>query len=100
MKKRKRVLSFLPVGLLAAAVLFMTAVNGLDHGQKEQNRLQLERSLRLAAVACYAAEGAYPPGPGYLQEHYGVQINEERYAVFYEIFAENMMPEITVVELT
>jgi hypothetical protein len=49
-------------------------------------------------VACYAAEGVYPPDLDYLKEHYGLQINEERYTVFYEIFAENLMPAITVLE--
>jgi len=50
-------------------------------------------------VACYAAEGIYPPTTEYLVEHYGIQIDHSRYAVFYEVFAENLMPEITVVEL-
>ena len=33
-----------------------------------------------------------------MKEHYGIQIDEERYLVRYEIFAENLMPDITVVE--
>ena len=32
----------------------------------------------------------------YLREHYGIRIDENRYIVFYEVFAENLMPEITV----
>ena len=86
--------------LLAALclVLFITSLASVDRQQGEEGRQQLETALRRAAVACYAAEGIYPPTVEYLQEHYGVQIEEERYIVFYEIFANNLMPDITVLE--
>ena len=88
-----------PLVILAAAALFLFALSRVNEGHSEEGRRLLEDSLRRAAVACYAAEGIYPPTVSYLEEHYGVQIDRTRYAVFYEIFAENLMPEITVVEL-
>ena len=86
--------------LLAALCLifFVTSLASVDRQQGEEGRQQLETALRRAAVACYAAEGVYPPTVEYLQQHYGVQIEEERYIVFYEIFANNLMPDITVLE--
>ena len=90
--------------LFAAAVglflliWFFTAVGQLQHGQAEEGRQQLEVSLRRAAVACYAAEGAYPPTLEYLTAHYGVQVDADRYLVFYEVAGENLMPDITVLE--
>lgn len=89
------------ISLLAAALLlagFFSAVVQLDSVQTREGRQQLEDALRRAAVACYAAEGIYPPTLQYLTQHYGVQINEERYAVFYEVYADNLMPEITVLD--
>ena len=90
---------------LSAAVLipivllwFFTALGNLGSGQSREGKEQLEAALRKAAVACYAAEGVYPPTLEYLTEHYGMQINEKRYLVFYEIFADNLMPDITVLE--
>ena len=77
---------------------FFVAVAGVRDGHSRQGAAQLTDAIRKAAVACYAAEGIYPPTLSYLQEHYGLQIDESRYAVFYEIFAENMMPDITVLE--
>ena len=58
----------------------------------------MEEAIRRSAVACYAAEGIYPPNLGYLTEHYGIQIDETKYTVIYEVFAENLMPDITVLE--
>lgn len=60
--------------------------------------MQLETTLRRTAVACFAAEGRYPPSLGYMREHYGIQINDELYAVDYVVFADNLMPDITVLE--
>ena len=84
--------------IIAALLWFFSALSGVRRGQGEEGRRQLEDALRRAAVACYAAEGIYPPDAEYMAEHYGVQIVEERYTVFYEIFADNLMPEITVLE--
>ena len=33
----------------------------------------------------------------YLEENYGVQIDHDKYNVFYDGFASNIMPEITVI---
>ena len=55
-------------------------------------------TLRRGCVACYAAEGIYPQDLEYLEEHYGVQVDGDRYVVHYEIFAQNLMPDITVLE--
>lgn len=100
-KKLPALIRGLAIPVLAAAVLFcfLAALSNLTQGQGEEGRRQLEDSLRRAAVACYAAEGIYPPILDYLEEHYGIQIDRDRYAVFYDIFAENLMPGITVVEL-
>lgn len=76
----------------------VSALGNLKQGNAQEGHRQLEDALRAAAVACYAAEGIYPPTLDYLVQYYGVQINEERYIVFYEVFADNLMPEITVLE--
>lgn len=83
--------------MVAVAVLIMATAN-LKSGQSEQGREQLESSLRRSAMACYAIEGVYPPNVEYLEEHYGLQIDRNRYVVSYSAFAENLMPDITVLE--
>ena len=84
---------FLPI--LAAVFLFCfaTAVNSLSNGRQEESLQQLEAALRRA---CVATEGISPPNLAYLKEHYGIQIDEDNYVVHYDIFAENLMPDITV----
>ena len=84
--------------VLVALVWFLTAVSNLEAGRQNEGRAQLEDAIRRAAVACYAAEGIYPPDLTYLEEHYGVQVDEARYTVDYNVFASNLMPDITVLE--
>ena len=87
------------VGVIFAVLLvFFSAVDGVDSGHSEEDAAQLTLSLRRAAAACYAAEGAYPENLSYLEEHYGIQIDEQRYSVIYRPIASNLMPEITVIQ--
>ena len=84
----------------AALVFFVAALGSLQEGQSSEGLRQLEEALRKGCVACYATEGAYPTDLEYLEKHYGVQIDRERYTVQYVAFAENLMPDITVLEKT
>lgn len=86
--------------ILAVAVLlcFLLAMKQLEQGIDVQGKQQLENALRRTAVACYASEGFYPPDVAYMVKHYGLQYDEDAYRVHYEIFASNLMPEITVVK--
>ena len=90
----------LPAVIVAVLVFFSTALSTVERGRGEENKRQLEQALRRGCVACYAAEGIYPPDIDYLKEHYGVQVDETQYVVFYTAFADNLMPDITVLEQT
>ncbi len=90
----------MPAILMALVfALFLWALAGLENGQAAEEKKQLERALRLGAVSCYATDGQYPATLESLEERCGIRIDRGRYAVFYEVFAENLMPEITVVEV-
>lgn len=90
----------LPLLVIAALLIFLTSLSNLEQGRSAEGKRQLEDALRQASVACYAVEGIYPPDLDYLREHYGIQIDETRYTVVYDIFASNLMPDITVLEQT
>ncbi len=86
------------VVLVAAFAWFFTGIRQVSQELAEQGKIKLENAIRRSAVACYAAEGAYPPDVDYLIEHYGLSVDESRYIVHYDIFAENLMPDITVLD--
>lgn len=79
-------------------VLFVSiAFVNLTKAQEEASAASVEAAVRKGVMACYASEGVYPPDVAYLEEHYGIHVDEDRYTVRYVIFAENIMPDITVI---
>lgn len=92
-------LRIITVLLLAAMffVLFKAMVN-LTAAQSSAGRDSLEAAIRRSVMTCYAEEGVYPPSLDYLLDNYGMYFNDSDYIVHYDIFAENIMPDITVLE--
>lgn len=84
------------VALVFVFSYLLTAINEKTGTEREKT---LQEAVRKASVQCYAIEGRYPASVDYLEENYGLQIDREHYAVFYEGFASNIMPNITVVKL-
>ena len=77
--------------------LFVNGVFSFLGRARSEGSDTLIKAIRQASVQCYAIEGRYPPSVEYLEEHYGIQIDRERYNVFYSGFASNIMPDITVI---
>ena len=91
------------VELLLAAILVVVifrAFSNLSDSDAVSGREKLENAVRRAAVSCFAEEGVYPPSVDYIVDNYGLIIDEDRYTVHYNSFADNIMPDITVTERT
>ncbi len=55
-------------------------------------------SVMNGALLCYSIEGEYPSDLEYLEKHYGVRINGDKYIVDYSYFGANIRPTVTVIE--
>lgn len=82
---------------IALIVALWVAAGIASANTREQGALTLRQSVLDAAMQCYAVEGAYPPTLKYLQDNYGLTINEKDYSVRYEAFASNVLPSVVVV---
>ena len=90
-------ISFLLLGIIL--YLFLYSVGAMQSRTEEDRLNALTAAIKRASVQCYAIEGRYPSSVEYLKEHYGIVIDEEKYAVFYDGFPSNLMPDITVLPL-
>ena len=104
MKKRYKSRGFW-ISTVLGLLLFVGVAVWMLYGVREASEVSdreglrmAEQAVRQAAVSCYALEGAYPATYDDLRARSGLAIDESKYAVFYEIFASNIMPEITVIE--
>lgn len=85
--------------LLGVVCLFTYGVDAVSQTTQQEQLAAARRAVARAAVHCYALEGAYPPDMTYLEEHYGLAVNQKEFAIRYNCFASNLMPEIDVLPL-
>lgn len=88
----------MPALMLAAVLILLAGTGRVSERQQAENLKQMEDTIYKAVLNCYSIEGGYPATLDYVEQYYGLQIDHDRYDVFYEIFAQNVMPEITVME--
>ena len=84
---------------LPIAAIIMLGLWQAEASSRADGRRLLEDSVKNAVVRHYAFEGSYPTSLSIVEDHYGVHIDRSRYSVIYEVFAPNIMPVITVLEL-
>lgn len=84
--------------VFAAVIILFVALMGRTGSTADREQIDLlETALRNAAVTHYAVEGKYPATVDQIVEEYGVIIDHDRFLVRYDVFAANIMPEISVV---
>ena len=84
---------------VAVLLLFVTGLDNIDRITARQEAEGLESSIRQSAVHCYAIEGFYPDSLDYLEQHYGLRYDRDKYIVSYEIIGSNLMPDVSVIPL-
>ena len=106
MKRLKNSWNMVKGCLVSAAVfgvgvgVFLNGVASMSNRMNQEGTETLQSAIARASVQCYAIEGRYPPSVQYLEENYGIRIDRNRFRVFYEGFASNIMPNITVIPVT
>lgn len=100
MNKKDHSTTTILIWAILAAVLLIgvpmyrsAAAEGGDDSIKSIRETVMERALQ-----CYVIEGAYPQDLAYLEDNYGLTVNREDYLVVYTPFAENLPPEVKVID--
>jgi hypothetical protein len=84
------------VMIIVFACYFYYSVGVVQNaGESEKFEILADAIVR-SAVQCYAIEGFYPPNIEYLEENYGLVVDHDKYFVFYNVFASNIMPDVNV----
>lgn len=83
-------------GIIALFLMGLTSVSRITSGNEEES---LKQTIIQSAVHCYATEGFYPDSITYLEDHYGLTYNKEKFVISYEVIGSNMMPDIAVIPL-
>ena len=93
-RSAKRMAGLVAFALVIALAWF--ASDAVGASLREQGELSMRNAILNSAKQCCAIEGAYPSSLSYLEENYGLVINRSDYAITYEVFADNVMPNVVV----
>ena len=78
--------------------IFLYGIVTVSSGTAEDERRILDEAIHKDIVHCYAVEGMYPPNLTYMEEHYGLTYDHDKFLVDYEPIASNIMPNVTIIE--
>ena len=105
MRKQKYAGRWSWVPLALGVALFAAVAVWTVRGVREAARVSDEEGLRMAqeaieraVVSCYSLEGVYPATYEDVKAKSGLAIDEDKYVIFYDVFASNMRPSVTVME--
>ena len=83
--------------LAVAGTLALVAAPAVAGALREQGAASERDAVLRAAAQCCAVEGSYPHTLRHLEEHYGLTVNHDDYAITYEAYASNVAPSVVVV---
>lgn len=103
MKKKsalKRALAYIiPLALFAAMIVwFLLAMRNTASSTKSRELQALKNTVENSITMCYAVEGTYPESVEYLCANYGLIYDKDKYIVYYDSFASNIRPTVTILE--
>lgn len=84
--------------MLLVVCLFVFSIRHFGTYTEDKQLESLHNALRRDIIQCYAIEGIYPPSLSYLEEHYGLTYDHDRFYVDYHPVAANLYPDVTVLE--
>ncbi|MGN0035339.1 MAG: hypothetical protein ACI364_06400 [Coriobacteriales bacterium] len=96
-RARRRRLGVVLAAIAACAIVVALLVGAVRASAREQGAVNMRDAIVESAKQCCAVEGSYPTSYQYLEDHYGLRVNERDYVITYESFASNVLPNVVVV---
>ena len=80
-------------------ILFVVGTGNLSKGSTKRQKESLSDALSRDIIYCYATTGHYPESLEAIRKDYGLYYNEELFYVDYQVRAQNIIPDVTIIEL-
>ncbi len=79
--------------------IFLFGISFISSTSSKDQTQILTDAVNKDIIHCYAVEGYYPPNLKYIEDHYGLTYDKDRYIVDYVPVGDNIMPSVTIVEI-
>jgi len=83
----------------SVVVIVLVGLSQAEEASRAEGVRILEEAIMRASVHSYAVDGHFPESLDYIVETFGIFIDTTRFVVHYEVFAQNLLPDIRVFEL-
>lgn len=78
--------------------LFFFGVSSVSSSEITNDKEILEEAVLHDVIHCYSIEGTYPPSVSYMEKHYGLTYDKDKYIVDYQFIGANIMPQIDIIK--
>ncbi len=98
---KKRILesmNFSVFFFVVVIAIFLIGISFISSTSSKDQTQILTDAVNKDIIHCYAVEGYYPPNLKYIEDHYGLTYDKDRYFVDYVPIGDNIMPSVTIVE--
>lgn len=95
----RRLLEHFPIAIIIFAIImgcFIYGVSTVAGNEMLDEEKILSNALTKDIVHCYATEGIYPPSLSYIEEHYGLIYDKDKYLISYENVGSNILPVVHI----
>lgn len=86
------------LAFLCIFTIFFHGIQVVSDSSKDKELETLQNALEQNVTLCYATNGFYPDSLTYIEEHYGLYYDKDRFYIDYEPIGTNIRPDITIIE--
>lgn len=97
---KKRIFSSFTISLVifvTVIVLFLYGISTISNSSVVNDREILLDAINRDVIHCYCVEGMYPPSVKYMEDHYGLIYDSDKFIVDYEYIGANIMPKVMII---
>ena len=97
---KKRIFSSFSLSIVVfvvVIVLFIYGVSAVSNSSVVNDKEILTEAIEHDIIHCYCVEGMYPPSVKYMQDHYGLTYDTEKFIIDYEYIGANIMPKFMII---
>ena len=91
-------MNFSVLFFVAVIIVFLMGISFISSTSSKDQTQILTDAVNKDIIHCYAIEGYYPPSLSYIEDHYGLTYDKDRYLIDYVPVGDNIMPSVTIVE--
>ena len=99
----KRILSSFSLSIfifIAVIMIFIFGISSISNSSVVNDQEILTEAINRDIVHCYCIEGMYPPNVKYMEDHYGLLYDSDKYIIDYEYIGANIMPKVMIIPKT